>query len=120
MDTIERLQKSAEEVYAELGGKHTEATYHRALERELSHRGVGFTSEGTIPIFYRGVPVGKRRPDMFVDGDDGTIVVELKAGSTRGEEQLLSYSDILSDDSNFDISHSVLIRFNDDVEFVEP
>jgi GxxExxY protein len=120
MDIIDDVIEAANEVHDELGSKHTEATYHRALERELSERGIGFSSEGTITIHYKGVPVGKRRPDMFIDGEDGTVVVELKANSNTGEEQLLDYKNILDDDSNFDISAGMLIRFNDEVEIVRP
>lgn len=118
MDTVEQIISSANEVHDILGEGHTEATYHRALERELSERGVSFSSEGTIPIFYKGTPVGKRRPDMFVEAEDETIIVELKAGSGAGEEQLLDYQDILGDDSNFDIAEGVLIRFNEELEIV--
>lgn len=120
MDTVDELIEAANDVHDALGPKHTESTYHSALERELSERGIGFTSEGTITIYYKGSPVGKRRPDMFVDADDGQIVVELKAGSMAGEEQLRNYENILSDDNNFNISSAVLIRFNDDIETIRP
>jgi GxxExxY protein len=119
MDTIERIIESAEEVHEHLGVGHTESTYHSALERELSNQHIPFVSEGTIPIFYKGSPVGRRRPDMFVETDDGTIIVELKAGSKTGEEQLLDYQSILEDDSNFNITGGILIRFNDELEYVK-
>lgn len=118
MDIIEDLIAAAEEVHDALGIGHTEATYHRAMERELSERGIGFSSEGTIPIFYKDSPVGKLRPDMFVDGENGTVIVELKAGSGSGKEQLLGYQSILGGDENFDIEEGVLIRFNTEVEVV--
>lgn len=114
MNTVDELIAAAEEIHDILGTGHSEATYHRAMERELSERGIDFASEGTIPIFYKGTPIGKRRPDMFVDG--GTIVVELKAGSRAGEDQLIDYQNILEDDDNFNIQNGLLIRFNDDVE----
>jgi len=116
MDTVDRIVDAAEEIHEILGTGHSEATYHRAMERELSERGIDFGSEGTIPIYYKGTPIGKRRPDMFVDG--GTIVVELKAGSRAGEAQLIDYQDILEDDNNFDIKHGLLIRFNDELEVI--
>lgn len=118
MTVVDELIEAAEEVHEILGPGHTEATYHRAYERELSERGIAFGSEGPITISYKGTPVGKRRPDMFVDGDDGTIVVELKAGSGSGKDQLFDYQNILSDDQNFDISHGALVRFNEEVEVV--
>ena len=117
MDQImNQLISAADEVHDILGPGCSESTYHRAYERELSERGIGFTSEGTIPIFYKGTPVGKRRPDMFVDSVEGTVAVELKAGSGRGEDQLFNYLSILGDDNNFNITGGILIRFNEDVE----
>jgi len=117
---IDKIVESANEVHKHLGEGHTESTYHSALERELSDRRVSFVSEGTITIYYKGSPVGKRRPDMFIDGEDGTIVVELKANSSKGEGQLLDYKNILDDDNNFNITAGILIRFNDNVEIVRP
>lgn len=114
------LKRAAEEVHGELGAGFTEAVYHSALSYELSERGIPFTTEGTVPVLYKGAPVGRRRPDLFVDDGFGeTLVVELKAGSTRGEEQLLQYLDLLSDDTNFDIHAGVLIQFNEECEFNE-
>lgn len=118
MERIDELIAAAEEVHDGIGSGQTEATYHRAMERELSERGIPFTSEGTIPIFYKGTPVGKRRPDMFVKDDGHVIVVELKAGTTKGKEQLFDYESILSDDNNFYISGAILIQFNEEVETV--
>jgi len=107
---------AAEEVHDALGAGFTESVYHRALEAELSERGVSFSSEGSIPVFYKGTPVGRRRPDLFVKDGDQTIILELKAGSSRGDAQLLQYLDLLGEDSNFDISKGMLVQFNDDVE----
>lgn len=114
---IGEIKDAAEEVHDILGPGHTESTYHRAMERELSIRGIGMASESSIPIFYKGMSVGRRRPDMFIDGESGTVVLELKAGSQSGKEQLESYDSILADDNNFNISGALLIRFNDDIEF---
>ena len=114
--SVSEIEEAAEAVHDELGAGFSEAVYHRSLEAELSDRGVSFTSEGSIPVFYKSQPVGRRRPDLFVKDGDSTIIVELKAGSGRGSDQLLQYLDLLSDDSNFDISSGVLIQFNDDLE----
>lgn len=113
---MQELNEAAEEVHEILGSGFTENVYHRSLERELSERGISFVSEGSIPIFYKGVPVGRRRPDLFVESDDGTIVVELKADSTRGSAQLLQYLNLLDENNNFDIIEGRLIQFNDDCE----
>jgi GxxExxY protein len=116
MNIVDEVIEAAEEIHEILGTGHSEATYHRAMERELSERGIDFGSEGTIPIFYKGTPIGKRRPDMFVDS--GTVVVELKAGSRAGKDQLIDYQNILEDDDNFDIQNGILIRFNDELEII--
>jgi GxxExxY protein len=117
------LEEAAEAVHSELGGNWSESIYHRALERELSERGIPFHSEGTIPVIYKGAPVGRRRPDLFiVPEDDATIVVELKAGSSSGGDQLLQYLDMVEDDSNLGyIRGGAVIRFNEglEMEFVE-
>ena len=116
-----QLKEAAEAVHEELGSGFSESIYHRALERELSEQGVAFHSEGTIPVMYKGAPVGRRRPDLFIVADDGTVtIVELKAGSTSGEAQLDQYLDIVDADSNFGkIAGGALIQFNSSLEFEE-
>lgn len=114
----EELRKSAEEVHDELGSNFTETIYHSALQRELSERGIAHHSEGTVPVMYKGAPVGRRRPDMFLVSDEGTTIVEMKAGSSSGEDQLLQYMDIIGQDSNYgEILGGAVIQFNDELEF---
>lgn len=113
---MEELNEAARAVHDTLGNGFTENVYHRALERELSERGIPFSSEGSIPIFYKDSPVGRRRPDLFVEGEDGTIIVELKAGTNSGDRQLLQYLELLGEDNNFDISEGRLIQFNAECE----
>ncbi len=115
----ERLKEAAEEVHETLGSGFTESVYHRALERELSERQVPFHSEGTIPIMYKGAPVGRRRPDLFIVPEEGsTIVVELKAGSSSGKTQLNQYLDMTEADNNLgEIRGGAVIRFNSELEF---
>lgn len=115
---IEEVVEGAAHVHKELGEEWTESIYHRALERELSERGVAFSSEGTLSVMYKGVPVGRRRPDLFVESDDGIIVVELKAGSNSGEDQLIEYLDLVETDPAFDdLAGGILIQFNDAVDY---
>lgn len=116
---LQEVIDAATEVHSVLGSGCSESTYHSALEYELSDRGIAHSSEGTIPILYKGNPVGKRRPDIFVTNGDQKIVVELKAGSDRGESQMLNYVEILKDDSNFDISRGLLLQFNDDLSVIK-
>jgi len=115
---MDKLKEAAEEVFERLGSSWTESVYHSALERELSERGVPFTSEGTIPVMYRGTPVGRRRPDLFVVTEFGLVVVELKAGSSSGDDQLRQYIGMTTDDENLgEIVGGALIRFNDELEY---
>lgn len=106
------------EVFSELGSGWSESIYHRALERELSERGIPFHSEGTIPVMYKGAPVGRRRPDLFIVSSDGTYVVELKAGSKSGDAQLEQYLHMVNDDNNIGtILGGIIIKFNEECEF---
>lgn len=115
---MEELLEAASRVHDELGGGFTETVYHSALERELSERGVAFHSDETIPVMYRGAPVGQRRPDFLLVGDDGLIVVELKAGSTSGTAQLSQYIGMTTHDDNLgEIIGGAVIRFNDDLDY---
>lgn len=116
MSVETELLEAAEEVHDELGSGFTESVYHTALLTELSKRGVENSTETTIPVFYKGNPVGRRRPDIMVEDDGKKIVVELKAGSTSGESQLLQYLDLLGEDNNFDISKGVLMQFNSELQ----
>lgn len=114
----EKLREAAQEVHDRLGSGFTESVYHKALSRELSERAIAHHSEGTIPVMYKGAPVGRRRPDMFVITEYGALVVELKAGSSSGEEQLLQYLDMTVDDDNIgEILGGVVIRFNEEMEY---
>jgi GxxExxY protein len=118
MNSVSDLVDCAEEVHTELGPGHSESTYHSSLEIECSSRGIPFTSEAVIPIFYKGDTAGWYRPDMFVQTDDGRVVVELKAGSKRGEDQLSQYQSVIENDNNYDLHGGVLIKFNDDLVVV--
>lgn len=114
-----QLKEAAQEVHDVLGSGWSESIYHRALERELSERGIPFHSEGTISVMYKGAPVGRRRPDLFVIEESGdTVVVELKAGSSSGSDQLSEYLDMTKADENLGrISGGAVIRFNEELEF---
>ena len=115
---MEEIVDAAENVLEEMGSGWSESIYHRCLELELSRQGIEFSSEGTISVQYRGKPVGRRRPDMFVTVDDGVVVLELKAGSSRGGGQLVEYMDLLDADDNFDdLAGGILLQFNDDLEY---
>lgn len=66
----------AMEVHKFLGNGFQEVIYQRSLEIEMKSQGLKFCREFVMPIDYKGIPVGKRRVDFFVEGK---IMVELKA-----------------------------------------
>jgi GxxExxY protein len=66
---------AAIEVHLEVGPGFLESVYENALAVELRHRGIPFDQQLEVPIFYRGVEVGRHRVDLFVFDQ---IVVELK------------------------------------------
>jgi GxxExxY protein len=71
-----RLLDCFYDVYHELGCGFLEAVYSNALAIALTHAGVPFRREFTIPVFFRGIRVGVYRPDFLLADE---IIVELKA-----------------------------------------
>jgi len=63
-------------VHTELGNGFQEAIYQRSLEIEMKMAGLVFERECEMSIYYRGIAVGARRVDFFVEGK---IMVEIKA-----------------------------------------
>jgi GxxExxY protein len=63
-------------VHSVLGSGFQEVIYQRALEIELAQKGVPSIREYNMPIYYRGIEVGVRRVDFFIDEK---ISVEIKA-----------------------------------------
>lgn len=114
-----QLLEAAEEVFEELGPGWSESIYHKALIRELGHRGIPVYTEGSLSVMYKGGSVGTRRPDLMVQMDDGqSIMVELKAGSSRGMGQLMQYLDMAEKTNDLgEIRGGALIKFNKEVEY---
>jgi len=115
----DRLKRAAAEVHSELGAGFTETIYHSAYQSELSERGIRHVSEGSVPVYYKGTPVGRRRPDMFVKpAAGGTILLELKAGSYSGRDQLFEYLDLVEGNDNYpQLIGGAVVRFNSELEF---
>ena len=63
-------------VHSALGNGFQEVIYQRALEIEMTDRGLSVSREHEMPIFYKGRQVGTRRADFLVDN---VVMVELKA-----------------------------------------
>jgi len=66
----------AMEVHNTLGNGFQEVIYQRALGIELAQQGLAFSREHEMDIFYKGVKIGNRRVDFFVEDK---VMVELKA-----------------------------------------
>jgi GxxExxY protein len=74
-DLTEKIIGAAIAVHRELGPGFIESVYERALVVELEHIGLDVQRQHRVPVFYRGVKVGRHRLDLFVES---TIIVELK------------------------------------------
>jgi GxxExxY protein len=66
----------AMEVHNVLGNGFQEVIYQRALGIEMTQQGINFSREHEMDIFYKGVKIGNRRVDFFVEEK---VMVELKA-----------------------------------------
>lgn len=55
---LSRLSSMSREVAGELGKGHVEGVYQQALCFELQDAGIRYVSEETMPILYKGRPVG--------------------------------------------------------------
>ena len=63
-------------VHSALGNGFQEVIYQRALEIELADRGIPFSREHVMPIYYKGQHIGTRRVDFLANN---VVCVELKA-----------------------------------------
>lgn len=66
----------AMEVHRTLGNGFQEVIYQRALEIEMRQQGLDFSREHEMKIYYKGIEIGTRRADFFVEGK---VMVEIKA-----------------------------------------
>ena len=65
------------EVYSHFGPGLLESVYEKAMIRELELRGLKVQSQVTVPVLYKGAPVGDDlRIDLFVEDE---LIVELKS-----------------------------------------
>ncbi len=75
----------AMKVHSTLGSGFQEVIYQRALAIEMVDQKVGFVREMEMAIFYKGIDIGTRRVDFFVED---VIMVELKAVSQLEDQHL--------------------------------
>ncbi len=66
----------AMEVHRTLGNGFQEVIYQRALEIEMGQQELNFSREHEMKICYKGIEIGTRRVDFFVEQK---IMVEIKA-----------------------------------------
>ena len=77
---------AAMEVHRELGHGFLESVYQDALEMEFNYRGISFTREEQVPIYYKGSTLGTPYRADFIC--HGSIIVELKAVKSMTEVEL--------------------------------
>ena len=98
---------AAIEVHRHLGPGLLENVYHKCLEKELSIRGIKFSTEHLVPINYKGLELSTPlRCDLLIENK---IVVELKSVSNLipiFEAQLMTYMKLLEKPKG------ILINFN--------
>ena len=83
---------AAFEVHKSLGAGFLETVYREALAIELSERGIPFSREVEIPVFYKGKELQTGYRSDFIC--HASIVVEIKAISKVGDietAQVLNY-----------------------------
>lgn len=64
------------EVHNNLGNGFQEVIYQRALSIELNLQGINHVREMEMPLSYKGISIGKRRVDFFIEDK---IMLEIKA-----------------------------------------
>lgn len=79
MKHFDIIKDCAQCVYNSLGSGHSEAIYHAAMEVELRHRDVNYSTKAPIVLMHRGSTVGWCIADLILDFDGLKIIVELKA-----------------------------------------
>lgn len=75
-DLSGKIIAAAIQVHQTLGPGFLESIYETALCIELEFREIRYERQKSVPLSYRGRPVGEHRLDLFVEG---VLVVELKA-----------------------------------------
>jgi GxxExxY protein len=73
--TTEAIIGAAIEVHRTLGPGLLGASYEAALCVELEVRGMKYLRQHSIPLTYKGRPIGEYRLDLLVEG---SVVIEVK------------------------------------------
>jgi len=89
------LMGAAFEVYNELGYGMAEEIYQAAVEVELGLRGIPFTAQAELHVFFKGHSLTpKYRPDLLAFGEIIVELMALKEICTEHEGQLFNYMQI--------------------------
>lgn len=75
-DITAKIIGAVMEVHKILGNGFQEVIYQRALAIELENYGLAFSREHEMPVEYKGIQIGTRRVDFFVEEK---VMVEIKA-----------------------------------------
>ena len=79
------------QVYNELGHGFLESVYHRSFVMALKSVGLNVSTKVPIPVWFRGIRVGRFEADVLVEG---CVLLELKAVRTLDSShraQLMNY-----------------------------
>ena len=104
-DITHRIIGYAMKVHNTLGNGFPEVIYQRALEIEMTSRGLNFEKEKDMPILYEGHKIGSRRVDFFVED---CIMLEIKAFEkieNVHKNQAINYLEV------YNIADGLLINF---------
>jgi GxxExxY protein len=71
-----QIIKCSMTVHSALGNGFQEVIYQRALEIEMREKGLNFSREHEMPVYYKQYQIGTRRVDFLVED---VVSVELKA-----------------------------------------
>ena len=104
-DLTSQIIGCAMTVHSELGNGFQEVIYQRALEIEMYDKGISFSREYEMPVYYKNQQIGTRRVDFLVDG---VISVELKAITQLEDVHLAQAINYLE---AYDLEVGLLINF---------
>lgn len=101
----EAIIGAAIEVHKKLGPGFLESIYERALAIEFEKRGIEFSRQQEVEVYYDSQSVGMHRLDFFVQD---TIVVELKTVKDISND---FYSVVRSYLKAVDRKHGLIVNF---------
>ena len=98
---------AAMQVHSELGNGFPEVIYQRSLAIEFQNQNISYKREESMPLFYKGKSIGKRRADFMVEEK---VLVELKALS---EINKTHYNQVLNYLTAFNLEVALLLNFGE-------